>query len=198
MNKTDLVAALATQANLPAVRAEVLRRLAMADYLRGRLREAESGLHEALRISQDSADRRGQAWALHNLAWVDTTLGEFAAANAAIARAARLFAELGDTNGRAWLRGTTAFARLLAGLHQVAEQLVEVERVLAERRGERGAGLDIGLDVVEELSHRGVGGALADDVEQMKREIAFLSQLSFSLANVMPGLAEERAALQLR
>ena len=44
-----------------------------------------------------------------------TTRGDFAGTDAVLGRAARLFAELGDPVGRAWLRGTTAFARLLAG-----------------------------------------------------------------------------------
>jgi tetratricopeptide (TPR) repeat protein len=129
----------ATTANLPTEQAEVLRRIGMEDYQRGRLREAQSAFQEALAIAEEAGDRRGEAWALQNLAWVSTTLGDFAAADATLGRAARLFAELGDTSGRAWLRGTTAFSRLLAGRLHEARRLASAFLPFGERVGERWA-----------------------------------------------------------
>ncbi len=124
---------------LPAERGEVLRRIAMEDYLRGRLSEAQAGLCEALAIAEQSGDRRGQAWALQNLAWVATTLGDFDTADTTLGQAARLFAELRDTTGRAWLRGTTAFARLLAGRLHEARRLAQAFLPFGERVGEHWA-----------------------------------------------------------
>jgi class 3 adenylate cyclase/tetratricopeptide (TPR) repeat protein len=124
---------------LPAERGEVLRRIAMEDYLRGRLSEAQAGLAEALTIAEQSGDQRGQAWALQNLAWVATTLGDFDSADATLGQAARLFAELRDTTGRAWLRGTTAFARLLAGRLHEARRLAQAFLPFGERVGEHWA-----------------------------------------------------------
>src|SRR5207245_188503 len=43
----------------------------------------------------------------------------------------------------------------------------EVERVLAERFVERGAALDIGLDVEDELLHGGFLMPVADDLERL-------------------------------
>ena len=83
-----------------------------------------------------AGDRRAQAWSLQNLAWVTTTRGDFAGADAALGRAARLFAELRDPAGRAWLRGTTAFARLLAGRLTEARRLARVFLPFGERVGE--------------------------------------------------------------
>jgi len=131
--------AVAASAGLPTERAEVLRRIGMEEYRRGRLHEAQSGFQEALAIAEGSGDRRGQAWALQNLAWVATTLGDFAAADATLGRAARLFAELGDASGRAWLRGTTAFTRLLAGRLHEARRLAHAFLPFGERVGEHWA-----------------------------------------------------------
>jgi tetratricopeptide (TPR) repeat protein len=131
--------AVSTAADLPGERAEVLRRIGMEDYLRGRLREAQANFSKALTIAERSGDRRGQAWALQNLAWVATTLGDFAAADATLGRAARLFAELRDTSGRAWLRGTTAFTRLLAGRLHEARRLAQAFLPFGERVGEQWA-----------------------------------------------------------
>jgi hypothetical protein len=63
---------------------------------------------------------------------------------------------------------------LLPCLHQVAEQRVEVKRVLAKSGGERRAGLDLGLDLEQELRHRRVRRALADDVEGLQQRHARL------------------------
>ena len=63
---------------------------------------------------------------------------------------------------------------LLAGRHQVAEQRVEVQRVLAERGGQRRAGLDLGLDLVQQPPHRRVRRALRDDVERLQQRHAGL------------------------
>jgi class 3 adenylate cyclase/tetratricopeptide (TPR) repeat protein len=131
--------ALATEAELPAVRAEALRRIGMDDYLEGRLRDADERFRFALGIAEEAGDARGQAWALQNLAWVSTTLGDFVGADVALARAARLFAELGDAGGRAWLRGTTAFARLLAGRLMEARRLADAFLPFGERVGEHWA-----------------------------------------------------------
>ncbi len=125
--------------DLAAERAEVLRRMSMDDYLRGRLREAKQLSRQALAIAESSHDRRGEAWALQNLAWVLTTLGDFAGADATLARAARLFAQLNDPSGRAWMRGTTAFTRLLAGRLADARRLADAFVPFGERVGERWA-----------------------------------------------------------
>ncbi len=113
----------ATEAELLPERANAMRRLGMADFLAGRLSQASSRFAAAYQVTLAAGDRHGQAWALQNLAWVTTTRGDFAGTDAVLGRAARLFAELGDPVGRSWLRGTTAFARLLAG------RLVESRRL---------------------------------------------------------------------
>ena len=128
-----------SESDLPAERAEVLRRIGMEDYRRGRLREAQTAFRDALTIAQEADDRRGEAWALQNLAWVTTTLGDFAGAEATLGQAARLFAGLGDASGRAWLRGTTAFTRLLAGRLHEARRLANAFLPFGERVGERWA-----------------------------------------------------------
>ncbi|GAA4679601.1 adenylate/guanylate cyclase domain-containing protein [Phytohabitans rumicis] len=126
----------ATDAGLPGPRAEAMRRLGMADYLRGRLGQASSRFAGAYQVDLASGDRLGQAWSLQDLAWVTTTRGDFAGTDAVLGRAARLFAELGDPTGRAWLRGTTAFARLLAGRLAEARRLARVFLPFGERVGE--------------------------------------------------------------
>jgi class 3 adenylate cyclase/tetratricopeptide (TPR) repeat protein len=126
----------ATAAGLPGERAEALRRLGMADFLSGRLADASSRFAGAYQIAVTDRDRKSQAWSLQNLAWVTTTRGDFAGADAALARAARLFAETKDPVGRAWLRGTTAFARLLAGRLTEAQRLARVFLPFGERVGE--------------------------------------------------------------
>ncbi len=129
----------ATVADLPAERAEALRRIGMEDYRRGRLLEAQSRFRKALAIAEIAGDRRGQAWALQNLAWVATTVGDFDSADATLGRAARLFAELNNATGRAWLRGTTAFTRLLAGRLHEARRLAHAFLPFGERVGEQWA-----------------------------------------------------------
>ena len=126
----------ATDAGLPGPRAEAMRRLGMADYLRGRLGQASSRFAGAYQVDLAAGDRLGQAWSLQDLAWVTTTRGDFAGTDAVLGRAARLFAELGDPTGRAWLRGTTAFARLLAGRLAEARRLARVFLPFGERVGE--------------------------------------------------------------
>jgi tetratricopeptide (TPR) repeat protein len=133
------VLAVTSDADLPAERAEVLRRIGIEDYRRGRLREAQTAFRDALAIAEAAGDRRGEAWALQNLAWVTTTLGDFAGAEATLGQAARLFAGLGDASGRAWLRGTTAFTRLLAGRLHEARRLANAFLPFGERVGERWA-----------------------------------------------------------
>jgi class 3 adenylate cyclase/tetratricopeptide (TPR) repeat protein len=126
----------ATAAGLTAERADVLRRLGMADYLAGRLVLAADRFGEAYEIAVGADDRRSQAWSLHHLAWVTTARGDFAGADQALGRAARLFAEQHDQFGRAWLRGTTAFTRLLAGRLAEAQRLARVFLPFGERIGE--------------------------------------------------------------
>jgi tetratricopeptide (TPR) repeat protein len=53
-----------------------------------------------------------------------------------LGRAARLFAELGDPVGRSWLRGTTAFARLLAGRLHESRRLARIFLPFGDRVGE--------------------------------------------------------------
>ncbi|GAB2943083.1 hypothetical protein GCM10027280_34690 [Micromonospora polyrhachis] len=126
----------ATEGSLPALRASAMRRLGMADFVGGRLAQASSRLAAAYQVSLMVGDQRGQAWSLQNLAWVTTTRGDFAGTDAVLGRAARLFAELGDPIGRAWLRGTTAFARLLAGRLREARRLAGVFLPFGEKVGE--------------------------------------------------------------
>ncbi|WP_344750831.1 adenylate/guanylate cyclase domain-containing protein, partial [Micromonospora olivasterospora] len=126
----------ATAGELPNLRASAMRRLGMADFVAGRLSQASSRLAASYQVSLTSEDRRGQAWSLQNLAWVTTTRGDFAGTDAVLGRAARLFAELKDPYGRAWLRGTTAFARLLAGRLREACRLARVFLPFGERVGE--------------------------------------------------------------
>jgi class 3 adenylate cyclase len=126
----------ATAGELVNLRASAMRRLGMADFIAGRLGQASSRLAASYQLSVTSQDRRGQAWSLQNLAWVTTTRGDFAGTDAVLGRAARLFAELKDPYGRAWLRGTTAFARLLAGRLREACRLARVFLPFGERVGE--------------------------------------------------------------
>ncbi|MET8042153.1 adenylate/guanylate cyclase domain-containing protein [Micromonospora sp. NPDC005215] len=126
----------ATAGGLPVQRATAMRRLGMADFVAGRLSQASSRLAAAYQVSLSAQDRRGQAWSLQNLAWVTTTRGDFAGTDAVLGRAARLFAELKDPYGRAWLRGTTAFARLLAGRLREACRMAQVFLPFGERVGE--------------------------------------------------------------
>ncbi|GAB3074326.1 adenylate/guanylate cyclase domain-containing protein [Micromonospora schwarzwaldensis] len=126
----------ATDADLPPLRASAMRRLGMADFVAGRLGQASSRLAASYQVSLAAKDLRGQAWSLQNLAWVTTTRGDFAGTDAVLGRAARLFAELKDPYGRAWLRGTTAFARLLAGRLREAYRLARVFLPFGERVGE--------------------------------------------------------------
>jgi tetratricopeptide (TPR) repeat protein len=126
----------ATDAQLPAQRAEAMRRLGMDDFFAGRLAEASSRFAAAYQVNVAAGDEHGQAWSLQNLAWVTTSRGDFAGTDAVLARAARLFAGLGDPIGRAWLRGTTAYARLLAGRLAEARRLARVFLPFGERVGE--------------------------------------------------------------
>ncbi|SCL62107.1 Tetratricopeptide repeat-containing protein [Micromonospora citrea] len=126
----------ATDGGLPTLRASAMRRLGMADFIAGRLGQASSRLAASYQVSLQVQDRRGQAWSLQNLAWVTTTRGDFAGTDAVLGRAARLFAELKDPYGRAWLRGTTAFARLLAGRLREACRMARVFLPFGERVGE--------------------------------------------------------------
>ncbi|GIH08989.1 hypothetical protein Rhe02_70560 [Rhizocola hellebori] len=128
--------AVATEDKLPGERAEALRRLGMADFVKGRLADASSRFAGAYQIAVAAGDRRSQAWSLQDLAWVTTTRGDFAGADAALGHAARLFAQTRDPIGRAWLRGTTAYARLLAGRLVEAQRLARVFLPFGERVGE--------------------------------------------------------------
>jgi class 3 adenylate cyclase/tetratricopeptide (TPR) repeat protein len=126
----------ATEAELLPERANAMRRLGMADFLAGRLSQASSRFAAAYQVTLAAGDRHGQAWALQNLAWVTTTRGDFAGTDAVLGRAARLFAELGDPVGRSWLRGTTAFARLLAGRLAESRRLARIFLPFGDRVGE--------------------------------------------------------------
>ncbi len=56
---------------------------------------------------------------------------------------------------------------VLAGLDEVHEQVVEVQRMLGERRVQRVAGLDVRLDGQHQLLHRRLVVADADDLERL-------------------------------
>lgn len=126
----------ASAAELPVAKAEATYRLGMADYLAGRLHEAQSQFEVAYEIAAEAADQRGQAWALQHLAWVTATRGDFGAADSALAQAARLFSELDDPLGRAWIRGATAFTRLFSGRFGEAKRLAHAFLPFGERVGE--------------------------------------------------------------
>ncbi|WIM96265.1 adenylate/guanylate cyclase domain-containing protein [Actinoplanes oblitus] len=151
----------ATEAQLLPERANAMRRLGMADFLNGKLSQASSRFAAAYQVTLAAGDRHGQAWALQNLAWVTTTRGDFAGTDAVLGRAARLFAELGDPVGRSWLRGTTAFARLLAGRLQEARRLARIFLPFGDRVGE---GWAVGtLRVVEAYAAAELGDLGAAD-----------------------------------
>ena len=61
---------------------------------------------------------------------------------------------------------------LLAGADQVAEQRVEIKRVLFERAFKVRAGFHVGLDRHQELLHPCVAVAFADDVERLQQRHA--------------------------
>ncbi len=60
-------------------------------------------------------------------------------------------------------------AGLFAGGNEVAVERVEIQRILAECLRQRAAGLDVGLDVEQELGDRRVGVSATDDVESLKQ-----------------------------
>ncbi|SDT75276.1 adenylate/guanylate cyclase domain-containing protein [Actinoplanes derwentensis] len=163
----------ATEAQLLPERANAMRRLGMADFLNGRLSQASSRFAAAYQVTLAAGDRHGQAWALQNLAWVTTTRGDFAGTDAVLGRAARLFAELGDPVGRAWLRGTTAFARLLAGRLQEARRLARLFLPFGDRVGE---GWAVGtLRVVEAYAAAEMGDLGAADGQARRAYGEFLN-----------------------
>ncbi|MBO3743542.1 adenylate/guanylate cyclase domain-containing protein [Actinoplanes flavus] len=162
----------ATEAQLLPERANAMRRLGMADFLNGRLSQASSRFAAAYQVTLAAGDRHGQAWALQSLAWVTTTRGDFAGTDAVLGRAARLFAELGDPVGRAWLRGTTAFARLLAGRLQEARRLA---RLFLPFGGRVGEGWAVGtLRVVEAYAAAELGDLGAADGQARRAYREFL------------------------
>ena len=162
----------ATEGQLLPERANAMRRLGMADFLSGKLSQASSRFAAAYQVTLAAGDRHGQAWALQNLAWVTTTRGDFAGTDAVLGRAARLFAELGDPVGRSWLRGTTAFARLLAGRLQEARRLARLFLPFGDRVGE---GWAVGtLRVVEAYAAAELGDLGAADGQARRAYREFL------------------------
>jgi class 3 adenylate cyclase/tetratricopeptide (TPR) repeat protein len=165
----------ATDSGLAPERANAMRRLGMADFLGGKLSQASSRFAAAYQVTLTAGDRHGQAWALQNLAWVTTTRGDFAGTDAVLGRAARLFAELGDPVGRSWLRGTTAFARLLAGRLHEARRLARIFLPFGDRVGEAWA---VGtLRAVEAYAASELGdlGEADREARQAYREFAAVS-----------------------
>ncbi|WP_041841568.1 adenylate/guanylate cyclase domain-containing protein [Actinoplanes friuliensis] len=165
----------ATEAELAPERANAMRRLGMADFLSGKLSQASSRFAAAYQVTLSAGDRHGQAWALQNLAWVTTTRGDFAGTDAVLGRAARLFAELGDPVGRSWLRGTTAFARLLAGRLHESRRLARIFLPFGDRVGE---GWAVGtLRAVEAYAAAELGDLAEADGEARRayREFAAVS-----------------------
>ncbi|GAA3932090.1 adenylate/guanylate cyclase domain-containing protein [Actinoplanes auranticolor] len=165
----------ATEAELAPERANAMRRLGMADFLAGKLSQASSRFAAAYQVTLTAGDRHGQAWALQNLAWVTTTRGDFAGTDAVLGRAARLFAELGDPVGRSWLRGTTAFARLLAGRLHESRRLARIFLPFGDRVGE---GWAVGtLRAVEAYAAAELGDLAEADGEARRayREFAAVS-----------------------
>src|SRR6267154_810922 len=61
---------------------------------------------------------------------------------------------------------------MLARLDQIHEQVVEVQRMLAERLMERGAPFDVGLDLEDQPLHRGLFMAVAHDLEGLHQRNA--------------------------
>jgi class 3 adenylate cyclase/tetratricopeptide (TPR) repeat protein len=193
----------ATAAELAPERANAMRRLGMADFLAGRLGQASSRFAAAYEVTLSAGDRHGQAWALQNLAWVTTTRGDFAGTDDVLGRAARLFAELGDPVGRSWLRGTTAFARLLAGRLQEARRLARIFLPFGERVGE---GWAVGtLRAVEAYAAAELGDLAEADREARRayREFAAVNDdwgRGFALVvrgAIARGLAEPDHAIDL-
>ncbi|MET8147396.1 adenylate/guanylate cyclase domain-containing protein [Actinoplanes sp. NPDC049668] len=165
----------ATAAELAPERANAMRRLGMADFLAGKLSQASSRFAAAYQVTLAAGDRHGQAWALQNLAWVTTTRGDFAGTDAVLGRAARLFAELGDPVGRSWLRGTTAFARLLAGRLHESRRLARIFLPFGDRVGE---GWAVGtLRAVEAYAAAELGDLAEADAEARRayRDFAAVS-----------------------
>ena len=56
---------------------------------------------------------------------------------------------------------------LFAGFDEVHEQIVEMQRMFAERFVQRGAAFDVRLDVEDELLHGRLVVAVADDFERL-------------------------------
>src|SRR5712671_858947 len=61
---------------------------------------------------------------------------------------------------------------MLAGFHQIHEQVVEVQRMLGERLMERSASFDVGLDLEDQPLHGGLVIAVADDLEGLHQRNA--------------------------
>ena len=63
-------------------------------------------------------------------------------------------------------------AGLFAGLDEVYEQVVEMQRMFAERFVQRGAAFDVSLDVENEFLHRRLVVAVADDFKRLHQRNA--------------------------
>ena len=93
-------------------------------------------------------------------------------------------------------------AGVLAGLDQVHEQVVEVQRVLGERLVERVARLDVGLDRQHQLLHRRLVIADADDLERLHHRDAgaehrgeLAAKIAMSSGVTLPSRLKELAFL---
>jgi len=89
---------------------------------------------------------------------------------------------------------------LFSGFDQIAVEVVKVHRVLAEGCAQRGAGLHIGADVVEQFGDAGIGVASAHNVEGLQQGDAGLhhgGELACEDGEILglDGLAGAHAAL---
>lgn len=60
-------------------------------------------------------------------------------------------------------------AGLFSGFYQIAVQIIEVQRILSERRTQGGSGFHIGAYVVEEFADTRVSIASANDVKGLQQ-----------------------------
>jgi predicted ATPase/class 3 adenylate cyclase len=86
----------AQEAQISAIEADCLRNLGIVAYAEGSYYEAESYQHQALRLSQHIADRRGESNALNNLGILARALNDLANAQSYQEQALRLSREIGD------------------------------------------------------------------------------------------------------
>ena len=115
----DLAQASGSAATLSAV----LNNIAMIDFRRGRLDDAERGLHQALHLARGIGNVRSALIFLHNLVRVGVAAGDHARAHGFAVEAERLLRDVGEDVLKLELLEVTAGLASSQGEHDVAARL---------------------------------------------------------------------------